>query len=171
MNFPWFALKNFFFFSRHIYVFRRPSKGPYFVYKVQSQSTFSLRVKMQTFLTYMLYFDTAITNNIKVQLRIIFIQMVKAALPLSIWSVGCKNITLQYGRVLEMTPLSCNKSSNISRDVLVAKSFVPTRKTMISGCLFQIGMMWWLIYTKVASLKSCTFTKRFLLSLFHRFQW
>ena len=26
--------------------------------------------------------------------------------------------------------------------------------------------MWWLIYAKVAPLKSCTFTKRFLLSLF-----
>ena len=37
---------------------------------------------------------------------------------------------------------------------------------MTSSFFFKIGIMCWLISAKVARLKPCTFTKRFLLSLF-----
>ena len=64
-----------------------------------------------------------------------------------------------------MAPLICNKSLRISRDVLETE-FVPTCRIMTFGFFFKIGIMWWLISAKVAPLKSCTFTKRFLLGLF-----
>ena len=37
---------------------------------------------------------------------------------------------------------------------------------MPSDFFFNIAIMWWLLSAKVAPLKSCTFTKRFLLRLF-----
>ena len=43
-------------------MFRRPLKNPSFVYNIQSKSTFSLRVKIFTFLTYVLTFDIDIVN-------------------------------------------------------------------------------------------------------------
>ena len=90
---------------------------------------------------------------------------VHAALPLPSGSVGCKNITWQFGRILVITLLSCKKSSRISCDVLETKSFVPTCKIMTSG-FFKIAIMWWLISTNIEPIKSCTFTKQFLRSFF-----
>ena len=63
-----------------------------------------------------------------------------------------------------MAPLICNRSLRISRDV-VETEFVPTCKIMTFGFFFKIGIMWWLTSAKVAPLKSCTFTKRFLQGL------
>ena len=91
---------------------------------------------------------------------------VKVALPLSTRSVGCEKNTWKFGRVLVMALLCCNRSSRIPCDVLETRSFIPICKIMTSGFIFQIGIMWWLIFAKVTPLKSYTFTKRFLLSLF-----
>ena len=65
---------------------------------------------------------------------------------------------------LVMTPLSCNRSSRISRDIgdRVNRRNI---KNMTSGFFFKIGIMWWLVSAKVAPLKSCTFAKRSLLNL------
>ena len=57
-----------------------------------------------------------------------------------------------------MTLLSYEKSSRILRDVVKTESFVPKCNIMTSG--------FFLTPAKVTPLKSCTFTKRFLLSLF-----
>ena len=65
-----------------------------------------------------------------------------------------------------MTVLSCSRSLRISHGVLEIESFIPTCKSMTPGFFFKIEIMWWLISVKVTSLKSCTFTKRFLISLF-----
>ena len=65
-----------------------------------------------------------------------------------------------------MTLLSCSKSLRISRDVIETQSFVTTCKIMTSSFFYKIGITWWLISAKVAPLKSCTFTKQFVLSLF-----
>ena len=43
---------------------------------------------------------------------------------------------------------------------------VSTCKIMTSGFFFQIGIIQWLISATVAPLKSCTFTKQFLLKFF-----
>ena len=65
-----------------------------------------------------------------------------------------------------MALLSCNRWSRISRGVLEKEPFVPTCNIIISGFFFKIGIKCWLIIAKVAPLKSCTFTKRFLLRIF-----
>ena len=88
---------------------------------------------------------------------------VKATFPLSTRSVGCKKIIWQFGWVLVMALLSCNRSSRISGGVLKTELLVSTCKMMTSGFFWRIGIMWWLISAKVAPLKSCTFTTQFFI--------
>ena len=78
----------------------------------------------------------------------------------------CKNITLQFGRLIVMALLRWRKWSRISLNILNTKSFVPKCNIMWFGFFFKIGKMYWLTFTKIAPLKSCTFTRRFLQNLF-----
>ena len=51
---------------------------------------------------------------------------VNAALPLSTRIVGFEIITLQFGRVVNISFFNCNKSSKIYLEVLDTASLVPT---------------------------------------------
>ena len=133
-------------------MFQRPSKTPYFVYKIQTSLPFLYRIKqpLKIFWPFwpisltliLLLLRTSRFSSEKSSFRRC---RVKALFPLSTQGVGCDKITWQFGRVFVMTLLSCNRSSRISHNILETESFVPTCKIITSGFFFNIGITWWLI--------------------------